>query len=211
VLSLGGFLSAPEVFSLRLCSRACFAVTNAWKVQKLLTGRVRALLSKLLGLDAQGLDQFFATLRRHDGVVSGSSLLCALTGDSWQPRDCNILLPGNLATFYAFEKELRTLFEVCGECSGTAFAANEISMYCSLEIRHKTGRKWRLTLLLTPEPAAQWILEESEFDFLKNTFDGVDLVVHDMQSVRTRTSVRRASCNQAHCRQYTDRGFLIQF
>jgi hypothetical protein len=171
---------------------------------------VRALLSKLLGLDGQGLDQFLAALRRYDGVVSGSSLLCALAGASWQPRDCNVLLPGNLATFYAFEKEVRTLFEVCGECSGASFAAHEILMYCSLEIRHKTGRKWRLTLLLTPEPAAQRVLETSEFDFLKNTFDGISLVVHDMQSVRTRTSVMRASCNPARCRQYTDRGFLIQ-
>lgn len=169
---------------------------------------MRALLSKLLELDGQALDEFFAALRRHDGVVSGSSLLCAIVGDSWEPQDCNILLPGTLENFYAFVATLRKMFQVCAQCGGNLFAAQGTLMYTCLTIRRST---WNLTLLLAPEPAAQRVLETSEFDFLKNTFDGVSLAVHDMQSVRTRTSAAHFAEREygSWRKLYEARGFRV--
>lgn len=175
VLLLGEFFSAPEIFTFRQCSLDLKAVTEVWRAQRILSRRVGERLETLL--PATQTHDFLEVVRRHGGVVSGSAVLAALTDASWNVRDLDVFFDDQPS----FAHELAREF---GKVKEMHQAAARYGWLARGEVLEPAELQMQIQLLFTKSPVTWHIANWFDMSFLKNTYDGRSLVVHDMQAVR---------------------------
>lgn len=196
------WLDACDVLSLRLCCRATRDLTEAWKREGLFTTRVRELLGRLLGPDNQ--HEFCSWLLHHQAVLRGSTLLKALVGGAWEPKDLDVFCQSRPHFGLTLSRE--------GVCTSTAGIYSHLSDVEKIETCRVPG--WpSIEIVHCRKPP-----HEVEFDlaFLNNSFDGRGLVLENIPSLRERASAIcfRAAADtwptiRARIVKYESRGFRI--
>jgi hypothetical protein len=226
------YLGADDIFSLPAVSRDCLQFTERLKRMRFLSKRVIAYLSQVHHLE----DDFLQTLQDAQGLVSGSAMLQALCPDhAWSVGDVDVfhkILPGDNTDLP--EKDARR--NAHSDRGPMEHWADEQitdkvtpSLQCDRHYRHidemihiynylLAPTNVRLQIITTQRDPMQFIVQCFDFDFLKITFDGRNVVVHKMQAVRTRQSYYFPMANDLHERltlyrdricKYRNRGFTI--
>jgi hypothetical protein len=196
-------LGADTLFELELVCRAFAAGCGALRMSGYLTGRVKA------SLRASGIPPFFdLALRADRAVVSGSSVLHAILGDThWKPNDLDVFSEERKHNDYEERSCVhRALLRVQLDRSSTdptsipekpywnnAYDTHSflddppIQSVCNYENAGPTLIQNVLVSVRHGGPAA-YVTDRFCLAFLKNTFDGRRLVVHDKHAVRTRSA-----------------------
>jgi len=178
---LRGFLNASDMFSLRLCSRATWALTELWRKQGELGAHVLAYLVNRLGADV--VNQLCALMLTHHVVLRGSFLLHALVPDeSWTPRELHFIC----------EQQPSLVSDLLRLFGGMAFYRANIKRVHNIADEESSSPgstvRWRVTYLEPGCDPTRQVAERTSLGFLALTFNGVGLVVHGVSALRTRSS-----------------------
>jgi hypothetical protein len=178
---LRGFLTASDMFTLRLCSRATWALTELWRQQGELGARVVSYLAARLGVDV--VDELRAFMFLYDVILRGSFLLHALLPDDlWRPQELHFMC----------EQQPSLVPDLLRIFGGTGFSALNVKRVHNIAEEECSAAdgvvRWRVTYLEPGCDPTRQVAERTSLGFLALTFNGVGLVVHDVSALRTRSS-----------------------
>jgi hypothetical protein len=165
VVLLGDFLPAPEIFSLRLCSKVLNLVCETWRSHRVLSKRVTRRLELLFGSPTVPLLEL---MRAKGGVIGGQFLFAVLVDLETIPFEVDMYLCGNYFRFLADTCEVLARRLLFHSGSGSDFIVQFPADEGKTEARmmlHVTERR---------------VLEHNtcfDAEFMKNSFDGRKLVV----------------------------------
>jgi hypothetical protein len=181
VLNLEQFMQVPDIFSLRMCCRACFLVTEKWRAQRVISARLLTFFTLIF--ENQTL-RILALLRAKNAFVSGSLLLTALLDNPWPPHDMDVFCDCQPS----FGNLLANLVGAQHRNYGIPLHAN-YDGYRHLtrveDIPVPGPRGFVVQLLYVQDSAVRHVTQTFDLDFLKNTYDGKRLVIWHPRSVRT--------------------------
>ena len=215
-LILGDYLPASAILSLRVCCQGFVLAADAWKRAGILARRVlRALASNLAQAvaDEQELATTFERNERNErtarrfceclqsrgAIISGSFVLRALEGDSWSFGDLDVflLLQANLGEQLAdilsipADRILVQRPDWSPRRTGRYRRVHHIETI-NIKIHARPYQDLTIEILhLLPESVSSPAQHLEQFDvgFCKNSFDGCSLIVYDVLSLRTRSTV----------------------
>lgn len=168
------FLPAGSIFALNRTCREWNSVCSTWKKEKLLTNRIKKMLLQK-GID----DNWLQAILESNCVITGSSLLRALQGGNWESKDIDIFSPYQNPKLLAFardQEELEVTNVITYDISRFDVARFELNK-SEIEVISPVSYIDEMDLeKFNPT-------EEFDFDFLKNSFDGKNLIIRCTDSL----------------------------
>lgn len=195
---LACFLPAAELFCLLDTCRTFRVFAERVRRSKLLTQRVM-----------NALKNWNVPTPSKDLVLSGSLLLAALNGDSWTPHD---------ADFYTMNPEARLPQVITVWSRGRHYMAFCADLYKSESIVEVVMAKAQndlrhIQLIRLNIPPVDHVVNEYDLDFLKNTFDGQQVIIHRKQQFQVRASKPHNASQIKHpmhrFAKYVGRGYTV--
>lgn len=232
-LYVSDFLNASSIFNLRLVNRLFKQTTDQWKQSCVFSKRSEKYFKLVIGSSA---DKFLNILLSSRAFVSGSLLLQILEGfpETLLSNDCDIYTMDqqtqneNMQTqnnYFQYSKIEDFLWETIN-FSEENYHWLESKSYPDFDekkpefkVREYQTARMKFDVIkigLTEcKNIKEWIIENFDLDFLHNTFDGKNLIVYGMQSIRTKTSnykpfsINLLGCHMNRIEKYEKRGFIV--
>lgn len=166
---LGEFLPASDLFQLLDTCTFLKSFQKKLQTDRFLTQRVKAYLANA-GLSLVG-------------TFSGSSLLHALNGGDWRPRDVDVFVHAD-----DFRGDLSTVQPIRDEMNGNPSYLKPYQDRTIFALAHSWQSGRLVQHIILNVPVRTHVEEHFTLDFLKNAFDGHLLEIQAKQSLQSRSS-----------------------